>query len=288
MKPTLIVHSYFSQYVSDPLVMNDILRVFATVQVHDRMETRDAKAFIVYNDTTILKKTLILEKYHKSQICKNDTFIDDCSLTTYQVPQSGTKMYNVVDKAPRFLLWLDNTYEHDVCCTAMYKCSNITRLPIGVAKAIHWARKYASVSDYAIRNLSVVVFDLDQTLIDDNRNDCKILDNCKHVLSTAREHYDFIVLWSHGSSLHVNTYVSRLNFTFDLVLSSNDYGKNAINCKNLLHLYNYISVDYRITYAILIDDSPYNWTPEYDMLIVPIRGIRNILPISHLLYQLKF
>lgn len=287
MKPTLVIHPHFRSYLSNPLVDNNIRRVFSTIQICDRMVARDASAFVVYDESTILKKTLMLEHYHEGQICENDTFINDCSSTTYHVPQFGTKMYNLADKAPRFLLWLDDDYEPNVCCTAMYKCSSITKLPIGVAEAMRWAQKYANVPECAIRNLSVVVFDLDQTLIDNDPYDCKILENHKHVLSSAREHYDFVVLWSHGSSLHVNTYASRLNFTFDLILNKDNYGKNSINCKNLLHLYNYLGIDCRIKYAILVDDSPYNWTPEYDSLIVPIRGIRNIAPISHLLHRLK-
>lgn len=287
MNTTLVIHPHFRSYIFNPLVRENLQRLFSNILVSDRVPLRDANAMVVYNQSTILKKNLMLEHYHDGKVRANDKLLTDCAFTTYHVPKFGTKMYNIQDKAPRFLLWLNGDYEPNVCCTALYQCSSITQLPVGVSEAVRWARKYTGILDCAIRRLRVVVFDLDQTLIDNDPTDCKKLKNYETVLQTAREHYDFIVLWSHGSSLHVNTYATRLNFTFDLILHKNDYGEDSVNCKNLLHLYNYIGADCRIEYAILVDDSPYNWTPEYDSLIVPIRGIRDILPISHLLYKLK-
>ncbi|XP_025200471.1 uncharacterized protein LOC112598286 [Melanaphis sacchari] len=286
---TLVVHPYFRAYVSSPAVREALNRLFSSVYVCDRIPTRDVNALLVYGKNVILKKSLFLENYHGGTDAhiENDTIVDDYASTTYRLPKSGVRMYTIQDKLPRFLLWLDTEeFDPNVCCTAMYKWSTVEQLPTAVAVASNWAKKYANVPTYGLRKLRVVVFDLDQTLIDDNPVDCKLFENHETVLNVARENYDFVVLWSHGSSLHVNNYVARLKFNFDLVLNDVD-DKNVQNCKNLLNIYNYLSTDCRIIYAVLVDDSPYNWTPEYDNLVVPVRGITDILPVSHALYELK-
>jgi len=292
MKATLVVHPVFRLYIFNPIVYGRLKDLFSAIYVCDRIPTRDTRALLVYNENTILKKSLFLESYHRNTTdVETDKIVDDYVSTTYHLPKSGVKMYNIQDKAPRFLLWLDtDMHEPNVCCTAMYKCSNIGQLPIAIRVASDWARRYTIIPSCGLRNLRVVVLDLDQTLIDDNPIACKLLKNYKNVLNTAREHYDFIVLWSHGSSLHVNNHVAQLGFNFDLILNEDESlrgNKYVQNCKNLLNIYNRISTDCRIVYAVLVDDSPYNWTPEYDALVVPVRGINDVLPVSHVLYKLK-
>lgn len=294
MKATLVIHPHFRSYIFNPLTETRLKYTFSAIYVCDRIPTREATALLVYGETTILKKSLFLENYYRrTGSCKTDTVIEDYASTSYKLPSYGARMYSIRDKAPRFLLWLDDgACEPNVCCTALYACSEIAQLPAGVAAATRWAQKYVNAPTCGLRNLNVVVFDLDQTLIDGNPADCKPLKNYDRVLQTAREHYDLVVLWSHGSSLHVNAYAARLNFNFDLILNKDERtdaadDSDTQNCKNLLNIYNYISTDCRIGYAVLVDDSPYNWTPEYDALLVPIRGITDILPLSHVLYKLK-
>nr|AHW98243.1 38K protein [Nilaparvata lugens endogenous nudivirus] len=190
-------------------------------------------------------------------------------------------MYRIQNNRPRYVLW-EKDVPSPVCATYMDR-TDVYNLFGALRRAIDWARAMPLAND---RHESVVVFDLDRTLIDDNND---IMPGVSQSLQLARRNYDKIVLWSHGSSLHVDEHVCKLrdaieemnrdscfendlNFNlFDHVMSNNAIGteEHAQSCKNLLHLYNYFP-SMRFNRAVLVDDSLYNWTPEYTEMLVPI------------------
>lgn len=180
-------------------------------------------------------------------------------------------LYRIVQATPRYIIW---TYDDPltVCGTVIDRLTAVTtesrewtviEFNRAVRRATEWSHRIT-------HQYSVAVFDLDKTLI--NREG-RIYSHALEMLQQSKRLYDKLVLWSHGSPLHVDTYVARLQEKlggkniFDLVLSHRDDYEHEAN-KNLLHLYNYFPscCFYR---AVLIDDSPYNWTPEYSSLIIP-------------------
>lgn len=179
--------------------------------------------------------------------------------TTYDFDHK-IPIYNIMENGPRYVIWTMND-PLTVCATCVHRITP-NQVHEAVAKAIRWAYNITMEK-------SIVVFDLDETLIDKQGN---ILNFAVELLALARRRYNLVVLYSHGSSLHVDDHVVKLlnrrcnAYTFDLILSNNMVDK--LCQKNLLHLYNYFP-NVRFSSATLIDDSLYNWTPEYTKLIVP-------------------
>lgn len=251
------------------------------------MKGRAADVVLVDGTGYVQRCDLILERYYatghdyesRERLRRRrrqvyDTVSDSTTDTAYVIPFKGQRPQTVDNKSPRFAIWYGDE-DLTVCCTAVYRCSDVSTLPAAVLEAIEWSSsRYGRVLETT--HESVAVLDLDQTLITDSGDN--FLNNYEHVLASARQNYDRVVLWSHGDPLHVDTYVSRMSFEFDLVLSRDK--NNEPNCKNLLHLYNYFEPGVRIKYATLVDDTPSNWSPEYDSMIVPVRGITDIKPIA--------
>lgn len=190
--------------------------------------------------------------------------LDKCSgvkpqCTSYDFDHN-IPIYNIMENGPRYVIW---TVEDPltVCATCVDRVK-----PNDLHEAIERARNW---SYQIFTGKSIVVFDLDETLIDSHGN---ILEMADQLLTTARRVYDLMVLYSHGSSLHVDEHVAKLlhmrrnQYTFDLILSNNMIDRRCQ--KNLLQLYNYFP-NIRFTLSTLVDDSLYNWTPEYTKLIVP-------------------
>lgn len=179
------------------------------------------------------------------------------------------KSYHIEQSAPRYIIWtkrdllpINGTYVNRI------EDYEITHALLG---AIDWSMGYTLT-----KNASIIVFDLDNTLIDDENN--KVIGADK-VLNIARRKYDLVVLWSHGSSLHVDENVRKFtNIRFDLKLNC-DTEKN-LSPKNLLYLYNFFPT-YYFTKSALVDDSLFNFCPEYNLMIVPT--LNNLNSVEHLL-----
>lgn len=113
-------------------------------------------------------------------------------------------------------------------------------------------------------NVSIAVFDLDETLIDYNY---KILIT-KEQLNWFRKNFDFLVLWSHGVRDHVLRGQSNLTATlgveFDEVIcrERNDYGGHKL----LSVVTRALSRNYQIksvTKSLLVDDLSQNSAGDY-------------------------
>lgn len=112
---------------------------------------------------------------------------------------------------------------------------------------------------------SCVIFDLDDTLI---RSDSSLIPGMLDLLLAARRKYNYVVLWSHGSDLHVIDHVlNEVGFEFDYVIYRNKDTKNAP--KNPFYLYALIK-NYQFTSFTLVDDLIENATDGYDEMYIPI------------------
>ena len=227
-------------------------------------ETGENLAYYI-NDTSVRPISLKLEPYY--------TLMDGCSgsgvrQTTYWFDEI-TPIYSFQHRNPRYVIWSKNN-PLTVCATHVDRVDEYGLFE-SVCKAKEWSRHLYDAK-------SIIVFDLDSTLINVR---CEKLKNADKILEHAKRIYDYVVLWSHGSPLHVDDNVQKFQINdgtvrgdeiFDLILRNDNFNFSA---KNLLYLYNYFT-DCRFTRATLIDDSPYNWTPEYSRLIIPDRSLTNL------------
>lgn len=138
-------------------------------------------------------------------------------------------------------------------------------MPVDLIAAIDDALRWARVMTCDVQE-DVIVFDLDDTLIDEK---CKPLLHASDLLYRAQSVYDKVILYSHGSDLHVDECTRELDFDFDLILNRGSVDNLSCN-KNLLSIYNYFNTS-RFNKAVLVDDSVYNWTPEYTRILVPFK-----------------
>lgn len=169
-------------------------------------------------------------------------------------------IYRLDKNGPRYVIWpIDEPLT--ICGTFVNRIQDDD-----LYEACERSKSWSTIIS---KTKSIIVFDLDDTLI--NNNTGKAFKYSHRLLNYAKRAYDLVVLYSHGSSLHVDDKIQQFmtgpnGITFDLVLSNNTMDRRST--KNLLSLYNYFP-NTRFYKATLVDDSLYNWTPEYEKFIVP-------------------
>lgn len=254
IKPDLFIHTKYYDMCDQHYPQ--LKHVFNLLSLSDYNASLNMKktATIVFNDNKIKRIQPILEPYFKKCIGVGTK----PKVTSYYFNEPML-MYSTNIRSPRYVIWT----EYDslpICATAVTRVS-IYELEKAVQKALVWA---STKTDYEPNN--IIVFDLDRTLIDD---DSRKLDGADELLEYCREKYDKIVLWSHGSSLHVDEQkeFSFKKFKFDVTLVN--VLESDKSCKNLLHLYN-LFPDIYFENAVLVDDSVFNYTPEYTKYIIPM------------------
>lgn len=258
-KPDLFIHPFYHHIIKTNFDLDCAFNVCSL----DDLEGEQI-AVTLLTDQAAEPIDVMLDPYYTDTLIKESG--SNPFATSYWFAEN-TPLYRLRNTSPRYVIW---TPDHNLtlCGTRVDRVHSY-QLYRAVQRAKDWA--------YAITAArSIVVFDLDDTLVDANG---VALDGSHEVLRVARRLYDYMVIWSHGSSLHVDECLTQFDESFDLVLRRDG---NPIN-KNLLHLYNYIP-NCRFTRALLVDDSVYNWTPEYSEMLVPARGIKSLrraLPMLH-------
>lgn len=265
-KPDLFVHPLFFNTVVNTY---DLFRYFNVCSLNDLTpspvsETGDSLAYYI-NDRGVTPISLELEPYYTLMNVQSGS---DARQTTYWFDEV-TPIYALHHRNPRYVIWSKNN-PMTICATRVDRVDEYGLFE-AVRKAKEWSRCLYDAK-------SIIVFDLDSTLI--NPEGCK-LEHADEILEHAKRLYDYVILWSHGSPLHVDDNVQKFQINdgamcgdeiFDLILRNDSTNACA---KNLLYLYNYFT-DCRFTRATLMDDSPYNWTPEYSRLIVPDRSLTSL------------
>lgn len=112
---------------------------------------------------------------------------------------------------------------------------------------------------------SVVVWDLDETLINDDGTPTS--DKLEVYLKLFRNHFKRMVVWSHGDPAHVFGHLNKLNIKhhFDMVITRSyreEYGKN----KGIGYVLKCLNKKFKTTqiyYSCLIDDKPENFKNDY-------------------------
>lgn len=266
-KPDLIIHPKFY-----PSVVNYNLQSFYNVvPIESLTIIPNIQPILVTENDCYSLKDVTLTKFFNNYIGSGIK----PQYTTYTFGEK-TPIYSIEENGPRYVIW--------PCDEPLTICA--TYLDRIQACDLYQALQRAKAWAFNITQLkSIVVFDLDETLISSTGEP---LNYSYRVLERARSIYDIMVLYSHGSNLHVdehlvkfqNAYTDNNRPLFDLILSKsqNDHRSS----KNLLYIYNFFP-NIRFKRAVLIDDSLYNWTPEYNNIIVP--STRSLVHMTKVLCQ---
>jgi len=260
MKPVLIVHPDF--YYSVTL---NIISELQLLRVDQLPVLKNHPSYIIVDDH-LEKHQLILKPLDESNNkINNKKNIEDTSWYYNE----ELVMYRITDNRARYVIW--NKDDAIPICSTVTERIEFHQLGRALVNAKKWAK------DMKMEILkSIIVFDLDDTLINEN---LELLQNVDEAMQWARKNFDLMVLWTHGNSKHLQHQWNAWNlekYKFDKILARGD--DDTISCKNLLFLYNYFP-KYKFTHSVLIDDTPSNITPEYTNFIIPLRGNMSIRPI---------
>lgn len=238
-------------------------QLFPDMQVLYENELEVRQAELLFVDSALVPG-FVSEPYTKVMLRYNKTEETRTSSSTSRAEETcaskraSAKFIHCPDQLPRCLLSQTNE-SLDISTTQIIITDSITASTLN--QISRWKQKFTPC-----KTVSVCVIDMDDVLID---NENKLYKGAAHFIQNVNAIFDKTVLWSHGSSLHVDEYsndILREGGKFDLILSR----QHKCSSKNLLHLYNIFSNE-QIKFAVLIDDTPYNYTDEYNLLIVPKR-----------------
>lgn len=110
---------------------------------------------------------------------------------------------------------------------------------------------------------SIIVFDMDDTLIDSSTK--PFYKNIFVDLQKYREYFQYIVLWTHGTTPYLSEI--QLEFKFDLYMSrigeeSENKGLGAV-LRELNRSHNVSKLDF----CVLVDDGAFNYEKDYDLFV---------------------
>lgn len=247
LKPDLFIHDDFYALASN---FKTRLEMHVNLLKISDLQIERNKPITILNEKLQDYEVTLIPHYKQTKATGTNP---TCTSYYFEKPMVA---YHVSNMKPRYILW--NKFDYIPICGTVVQRIEIYQLFDCIEKIIDW-----SICFNLNKNISVAVFDLDLTLIDDNNNK---YDGSEYLLKNFKNYFDKIVLYSHGGALHVHDNTTKFDTTFDLVLS-NEVGSHT-SPKNLLHLYNYFK-DGLFTVAWLIDDSVFNYCPEYTKMIVP-------------------
>lgn len=344
-KIDLLIHSSILPKIT--MCLNTELREYCNIITEHMLLQQSVKPFNdfvhVTDDRSAQLKRIMLHKnkpaFDEPSLVSREcgrlyTLADRTSYNCESASDDKHGLYSIERRRARYVLW-PKELPLTVCATCVeflptIDCARFAHsLPMVLARAHEWAKNFFSSTSSSNTSFykSIIVFDLDSTLIDPND---RIYDSCLRLLRVARELYDYVVLWSHGSTLHVHKQVDIIE-RYMYILSIEEEAEKGVNgrgrgdndddeyaattaavasltagynscsatataaaaaatatsaatfcnlvlsydgstgnrCfKNLLLLYNYFS-NCKFDVSVLVDDSPFNWTPEYSKFIVP-------------------
>lgn len=253
--PDLVVHPSLYGDIVEQYDLSSYFNVYGLNDLTVRVDT----PVVGVTDALVAELRVILEPYYASKLEKRSGM--EPRMTSYWFDEP-MPLYSIEQNGPRYVIWTRDD-PLTVCATYVDRVERES-LYEAVERAKQW---YYPVYD----EYSVIVFDLDDTLIDSR---LRVYDRAQTMLEHAKRVYDRVVLWSHGTAPHVEEFAQRFaddsvhgESLFDLVLCYGGEPDRRAN-KSLLHLYNFMP-NCRFVKATLVDDSISNWTPEYTKAIVP-------------------
>lgn len=269
IKPDLFVHKNFLCEAKNLINFSDYINL---KEIKDLDYTFPNFKFVT--DTTVYSTDDQIELEPFFKFYSQPGISDEAHHTSYNLIRS-TKPKSINLLTPRYVIWtLHDPLPISATVVDRIKDDFDDNLFSAIKRAKKWSKNYMNMEE-----ISVIVFDLDDTLINE---DNKFFKGVKEVLEIAKNKYDKLVLWSHGSSAHVENnelLLNKLKPMFDLVLSNQTHKSP----KNLLHLYTKsVFENCYFGKAVLVDDCLYNFCHEYTKIIVP-HVKKNVLKILDVL-----
>lgn len=135
----------------------------------------------------------------------------------------------------------------------------------GIAQKILQLYSYFARPMYPLqRRMDIIVFDMDETLIDKNLK--PFYNDIFKELELYRNYFTFIVLWTHGTTTYLAD-IKLLNFKFDLYISrSNEDSENKGLGAILVELNKTYGIK-KLDFCVLVDDSSFNFKNDYDLFV---------------------
>lgn len=252
-KPLVVVHPDI--YACNPQFYVN-LRYSFNVYIYSK---KDLESDVVYHfvrsksGSDEYKKLYNVEM--KTKLYKQDIENDSLqSGTQYTSGKLKVKSTAELPKGPRLIIW-PNYLKLTISGTWIYRCNTNEQPPDYIFEPLR-NFKYN-------KSGNCIIFDLDNTLIND---DLTIIPYALEMVKLAKSSYDYTVLWSHGSGLHVIENLINVDLLFDLVIYRNESTKNAP--KNPFYLYTLVN-DFLFTSFTLVDDIAENATDGYNCVLVP-------------------
>jgi hypothetical protein len=127
------------------------------------------------------------------------------------------------------------------------------------------SRVYASfrTPELASRRTNVIVFDMDDTLID--KSTAPFYKNIFKDLKLYKEYFDYVVLWTHGTTSYLSEV--KLDFKFDLYMSRNNEDSENKGLGAVLRELNKSHRVSKLDFCVLVDDGTYNFEGDYDLFV---------------------
>ena len=122
-----------------------------------------------------------------------------------------------------------------------------------------------------LNNDSLIVFDLDDTLIDEQYN--LLSPKMTKILEITKNIFDYVLLWSHGDACHVrhSLVTNKLHInTFDMIITRGTLQKDWYN-KGLGYVLKEANRTLKIgslSFSVLADDLLSNWIGDYDCFVL--------------------
>ncbi|AAN04447.1 Orf10 [Heliothis zea nudivirus] len=142
---------------------------------------------------------------------------------------------------------------------------NGEEFPTSEALISHIIKLYRTFKQSIERHESVVVWDLDETLINDDGT--LTSEDLIHYLLQFKKHFKRMVVWSHGDPGHVIGHLKRLRLysLFDIVITRSYHTSYGFN-KGIGFVLKQLNRKFKttmITYSCLVDDKPSNYIGDY-------------------------
>lgn len=115
---------------------------------------------------------------------------------------------------------------------------------------------------------SVIVFDIDDTVVDEQNK--PFADDLNESILKLRSIFDYIGVWSHGTTNHILPILKKLltqyDVHFDFVITRDDCIQNK-SAAQILNIVNQKFDISQLSFSVLIDDTISNFAEDYDLFI---------------------
>jgi hypothetical protein len=136
----------------------------------------------------------------------------------------------------------------------------ISRILDGLARVFS---SFRIAENYLKSRTNVIVFDMDDTLIDKMTN--PFYKNIFNDLLQYKQYFDYVILWTHGTTPYLSEV--KLDFKFDLYMSRNNEESENKGLGAVLRELNKSHCVNSLDFCVLVDDGAFNFKDDYDLFL---------------------